>query len=85
VASAVVVTDVTDQSAAVGELSHQGADARRLVRAELGAVVAGLAPGRSAPDERIVFDSTGAAFLDVAVATEVLLAARAAGRGVPLA
>jgi ornithine cyclodeaminase len=85
VASAVVVTDVSAQSIAVGELSHQGAHAEHLVRAELGPVVAGRATGRSAPDEQIVFDSTGAAFLDVAVATEVLLAARAAGRGVLLA
>lgn len=84
VAAAVVVADVVGQSAAVGELSHQGPHAERLVRAELGPVVAGRATGRSAPDERIVFDSTGAAFLDVAVATGVLLAARAAGRGVRL-
>jgi ornithine cyclodeaminase len=85
VAGAVVVTDVSAQSVAVGELSHQGEHAQRLVRTELGPVVAGRAPGRAAPEERIVFDSTGAAFLDVAVATELLRAARAAGLGVPLA
>jgi ornithine cyclodeaminase/alanine dehydrogenase-like protein (mu-crystallin family) len=41
------------------------------VRAELGAVVVGMTEGRQSPDEIIIFDSTGLAFQDVAVAAVV--------------
>jgi alanine dehydrogenase len=49
------------------------------VHAELGAVVAGEAPGRTAPDEVTLFDSGGTAIETVAAAS--LLAERAAERG----
>jgi ornithine cyclodeaminase/alanine dehydrogenase-like protein (mu-crystallin family) len=73
-ASAVVVTDQTAQCAKDGDLHHAieaGVMTADAVRAELGAVVADIAAGRRSPDEIIVFDSTGLAFQDVAVATVV--------------
>jgi alanine dehydrogenase len=69
-----VVTDITDQAAAIGELHHairQGLMKREAVHAELGQVVARLKPGRTSPDEVIVFDSTGMALQDVASAAVV--------------
>ncbi|HVF77982.1 MAG TPA: ornithine cyclodeaminase family protein [Solirubrobacteraceae bacterium] len=43
----------------------------------LGAVLAGAAPGRSGPDATTLFDSTGLAIQDLAVAAAALRAARA--------
>jgi ornithine cyclodeaminase/alanine dehydrogenase-like protein (mu-crystallin family) len=80
-----VVTDVTDQCAAFGDLHHAiDANAMRAddVHAELGSVVARRKPGRTAPDERFVFDSTGMALQDAATAVVVLRRARAEGLGV---
>lgn len=81
-ASSVVITDITAQCASFGDLRHAmaaGAIAPDAVRAELGAVLAGLAPGRTRPDETIVFDSTGTAVQDVVVAA--LAFERAGTRG----
>jgi alanine dehydrogenase len=68
------VVDVMDQAATNGEL-HHAIDAalmsRNEVHAELGEVVAGRKPGRSSPDEIIIFDSTGMALQDVVVAAAV--------------
>jgi ornithine cyclodeaminase/alanine dehydrogenase-like protein (mu-crystallin family) len=55
--------------------------ARESVQAELWEVVAGLKPGRTAPDEITVFDSTGVALEDVAAAGLVFERATALGRG----
>ena len=70
-ANNVVVADVTDQCATIGDL-HHALDAQLMrredVRAELADVVAGSKPGRLAPEEIIIFDSTGTALQDVAVA-----------------
>ncbi len=66
-----IITDVTAQCAEIGDLHHAlvaGTVALADVRAELGEVVAGMRPGRVREDERIVFDSTGTALQDVAVA-----------------
>ena len=41
------------------------------VHAELGEVVAGRKPGRTSPDEIIIFDSTGMALQDVIAAATV--------------
>lgn len=79
-----VVTDVTDQCAAFGDLHHAiNASAMRAedVHAELGSVVAGRAPARTSPDETFVFDSTGMALQDAATAIVVLQRARADGLG----
>jgi ornithine cyclodeaminase/alanine dehydrogenase-like protein (mu-crystallin family) len=70
-AGAKVVTDLTAQAAAIGDLHHAlaaGAMTTRDVHAELGEVVAGLKPGRTGADEVTVFDSTGTGLQDVAAA-----------------
>lgn len=86
-ASQGVVVDVLEQCAAIGELHHAlaaGVMTRERVRAELGQVVAGRRPGRTAPEEILVFDSTGTALQDVAAAALVYERAVAAGVGVPV-
>jgi ornithine cyclodeaminase/alanine dehydrogenase-like protein (mu-crystallin family) len=83
-ARSVVVVDLLAQCERIGDLHHAlaaGALGREDVRAELGAVVAGSMPGRTSPDEVIVFDSTGMALQDVAAAALVYTRARAAGAG----
>lgn len=73
-ARAVVITDVTAQCATIGDLHHAlsaGVVTLDHVRAQLGEVVAGGRPGRTCEDEVIVFDSTGTALQDVAVAALV--------------
>jgi alanine dehydrogenase len=72
--SARVVTDVTDQCAAIGDLHHAitaGAMRSTDVYAELGEIVAGVKPARTSAEEIIVFDSTGMALQDVAAAAAV--------------
>jgi ornithine cyclodeaminase/alanine dehydrogenase-like protein (mu-crystallin family) len=64
-ASSKVVTDLTSQAIAMGDLHHAPGAA---VHAELGEIVAGRRPGRESDDEVIVFDSTGVAIQDVAAA-----------------
>lgn len=61
-----------------GDIIPFGADH---VKAELGDIVAGRAPGRTSPDEITLFKSLGLAIEDVAAAGLVYRAARAAGRG----
>jgi ornithine cyclodeaminase/alanine dehydrogenase-like protein (mu-crystallin family) len=73
-AAASVVTDSTDQCAAIGDLHHAidaGVMQRSDVRAELGDVVAEPSRGRRGDDEIVIFDSTGVAFQDVAAAAIV--------------
>lgn len=85
-AQSLVVTDVTHQCAAGGDLHHAlnaGVMDRSAVHAELGAVVAGRAAARQRGDEVFVFDSTGMALQDVASAAVVY--ERALERGVGLA
>lgn len=70
-ARARVVTDLTAQAAAIGDLHHAiaaGLMTKEDVHAELGEVVAGLKPGRTREDEIFVFDSTGTGLQDVAAA-----------------
>ena len=69
-----VVVDLVEQCATIGELHHAlaaGSIYKEQVHAELGEIVAGKKPGRTAPDEIIIFDSTGMALQDVAAATVV--------------
>ena len=69
--NAVVVADVLEQCATIGDLRSSiaaGAMTRDDVRAELGAIVAGSAEGRRDDAEIIIFDSTGAGFQDAAAA-----------------
>ena len=70
-ASATVVTDLTDQACSIGDLHHAiaaGAMSRDDVHAELGEVVAGKKRGRAGAREIVVFDSTGTGLQDVAAA-----------------
>ena len=66
-----VVTDLTAQAQAMGDLHHAieaGAMTAGDVHAQLGDVVSGLEPGRAGEDEITLFDSTGVAVQDVAAA-----------------
>ncbi|MBZ5551260.1 MAG: ornithine cyclodeaminase family protein [Acidobacteriia bacterium] len=82
--SAKIVADVLEQSATIGDLHHAiegGWVTRASVHAELGEIVAGKKPGRTADDEIIIFDSTGMALQDVAAAAAIYDKAVARGRG----
>lgn len=83
-AEAVVVVDVLDQCASIGDLHHAleaGALTRESVHAELADVVSGRKPGRRSEEEITIFDSTGTAIEDVAAAAIVYERAVASGRG----
>ena len=73
-ASCKLVTDISDQSASIGDLHHaleKGIVKRSHIHAELGEIVAGKKEGRTSDDEIILFDSTGMALQDVASAVIV--------------
>jgi alanine dehydrogenase len=79
-----VVVDIVDQSATIGELHHAiaaGLMTQAGVHAELGDILAGRKPSRRSVEEIIVFDSTGTALQDVAVAALVYERALAGGVG----
>ncbi len=82
--SARVVVDSLEQCAAIGDL-HHALDSRTIMRgevhAELGEIVAGRKPGRQSESEIILFDSSGVALGDVAVAAVVYERAVARQRG----
>ncbi|MFJ2033505.1 ornithine cyclodeaminase family protein [Streptosporangium sp. NPDC087985] len=80
-AGAALITDVTHQCAEVGELHHRP---ETPVRAELGEIVLGAAPGRGNADEIVVYDSTGTAIQDVTAAQALYAAAVKNGAGQPL-
>jgi len=70
-AGATVVTDLTEQARAIGDLHHAidaGAMSADDVHAELGEIVAGSKRGRTGPDEIVIFDSTGTGLQDAAAA-----------------
>ena len=70
-AASCVVTDLTAQAQAMGDLHHAidaGAMSATDVHAELGAIVAGARPGRLDDSQVTLFDSTGVAVQDVAAA-----------------
>jgi ornithine cyclodeaminase/alanine dehydrogenase-like protein (mu-crystallin family) len=80
-ARARVFCDDWEQASHGGELAH-AVDEGVLGRAgvtELGAVLAGAAPGRAGDDEITVFDSTGLAIQDLAIAIAALEQAGAGG------
>jgi alanine dehydrogenase len=87
-AAALVVTDITEQCATIGDLHHAleaGVMTRDAVHAELADVIAGRKPGRRSPEDIMVFDSTGTALQDVAAAAVVYERARAANVGIGVA
>ena len=73
-----LVTDLTEQCRAIGDLHHAP---KARVHAELGEVIAGLKPGRTGDEEITVFDSSGTALQDVAAAIAVYQRALASGEG----
>jgi ornithine cyclodeaminase/alanine dehydrogenase-like protein (mu-crystallin family) len=73
----VLVADSLEQCVRLGELQHTPEQVERAV--ELGAVIAGISPGRTAEDQLTVCDLTGVGAQDVAAANVVM--ARAAGAG----
>ena len=83
-ATASVVCDLVGQCLQCGDLHHavtSGLMASRDIRGELGAVIAGSAPGRVCEDESIIFDSTGTALQDAAAAAIVYERAVTSERG----
>jgi ornithine cyclodeaminase/alanine dehydrogenase-like protein (mu-crystallin family) len=79
-----VVTDLSEQCACIGELHHALASGHLTIAnvyAELGEIVSGSKRGRTADNEIIVFDSTGTALQDVAVAAIVYEKAFVRGLG----
>ena len=64
---------------------REGAIAPGHIRAELGDVLVGAAPGRSSDDELTVFKSLGLAVEDLAAAEHVYRRARETGSGVEVA
>jgi len=67
-----IVADLLEQAAAMGDLHHAleaGAVRREDVHGELADVICGRVPGRTSDDETFVFDSTGTALQDMAVAS----------------
>ena len=87
-ASAVVVADLLEQCASIGDLHHAldaGAMSRADVHAELADLVVGRKPGRRSADEITIFDSTGTALQDVAAAAVVYEKALAGGVGLGVA
>jgi ornithine cyclodeaminase len=86
VARARCVVDHVPQSAAIGEFQHAVREGRLAVAdiVPLGAVLTGRVPGRRSRDEITVFDSSGLAVQDIAVAVAALEAAHAAGELVTL-
>ncbi|HKA41931.1 MAG TPA: ornithine cyclodeaminase family protein [Burkholderiales bacterium] len=83
-AASKVVTDITEQCSAIGDLHHAvaaGVMSPAGVHAELGEIVAGRKPGRTSDEEIIVFDSSGTALQDVAAAAAVYRRALAQDEG----
>jgi alanine dehydrogenase len=83
-ALAAVVTDMTSQCAAIGDLHHAitaGAMSAADVRAQLGDVLTGRLAGRRDEHEIVIFDSTGIALQDVAAAALVYERALESGHG----
>jgi ornithine cyclodeaminase/alanine dehydrogenase-like protein (mu-crystallin family) len=79
---AAIIADVADQCAVMGDLRAAiaaGALDRSAIRAELGEILAGSKAGRKRDDEIVIFDSTGAAFQDLAAAA--MIVERAASTG----
>lgn len=85
-AHATLVTDISEQAAAIGDLHHAiaaGAMSREAVHAELGEIVVGRKRGRSRADEITVFDSTGTGLQDVAAAIATYRRALSEKSGTP--
>lgn len=88
VATAALFVDEPAQAFSIGECQHAyraGRITKHSLRASLGAVVAGLGEGRRTPHEVTVFDGTGVALQDLAVAGLALRQAAQRGMGTRVA
>lgn len=86
VASTVLVVDLLEPCAAIGELHHAieaGLMTKEDVHAELGEVVTGRKVGRASEEEIVVFDSTGTALQDAVTARLAYENAVSTGVGTP--
>ena len=84
-ARATYIADRLSQTRVLGELHHAiaaGAIPADRQFGELGQVIAGLAPGRDAPDQITLADLTGTGIQDTAIAALAVTRARAAGAGI---
>lgn len=84
VAAAALFVDEPAQATTIGECQHAfgaGLITPGSFRATLGEVVAGLAPGRASAQEITLFDGTGVALQDLAVADLAVRLARQRGKG----
>ncbi len=82
-----VVVDILEQCRHVGELHHAlqaGVIQLADVHAEIGEIITGSKPGRTSPDEIIIYDATGTALQDTAAAAAVYQRALQQGYGVRL-
>ena len=80
-----IVVDDREQASHGGEVNvplHRGELSPEAIRTSLGEVLAGLKPGRAREDELTLFDSTGLAVQDVALARVIHEEARRRGVGV---
>jgi alanine dehydrogenase len=83
-----VVADILEQAATMGDLHHaieSGVMRREEAHGELADVICGRVAARVADDEMFVFDSTGTALQDVAVASIAVQRAIERGAGTELA
>ena len=83
-----VVADIAEQAATMGDLHHaleSGALRREDIHGELADVICGRVHGRTSDDEIFVFDSTGTALQDVAVASIAVQRAIERGAGTEIA
>jgi ornithine cyclodeaminase/alanine dehydrogenase-like protein (mu-crystallin family) len=83
-ARARLLVDDIEACASGGDLFHAiraGTVTREHVQADLADLAAGRKPGRTRPDEIVVFDSTGSGVQDVAVAQAAYQAALVSGAG----
>jgi len=81
-----LVADYLPQSREIGEFQHAFREGIvDGVHAELGEILNGWKPGRETEDQVTVFDATGIALQDLAVAARALAAAEAAGVGTKVA
>jgi alanine dehydrogenase len=83
-----IVADILEQAATMGDLHHAleaGAVRREDAHGELADVICGRVRGRTSDDETFVFDSTGTALQDVAVASIAVQRAMQRGAGIEIA
>jgi alanine dehydrogenase len=80
-----VLVDDLQACASGGDLFHAlkaGSIQRKEVHADLADLASGRKTGREAPEELVIFDSTGSGVQDIAVAWAMYCAARDSGRGI---